>query len=81
VQLFLGLGFVLPLCAMPASFAFSDHGVVTAAVVGPYVGTLAIQIAQELLLLRQSELSGYLDHHLLFCFSSVNSLPHSYTAL
>jgi len=54
-QLFLVVGFILPLCAMPASFAFSEHGVVTAAVMGPYVGTLAIQIAQEVLLLRQSE--------------------------
>jgi len=70
VQLFLVVGFILPLCAMPASFAFSEHGVVTAAVMGPYVGTLAIQIAQEVLLLRQKSAQWPIVpvHHMYYRF-------------
>lgn len=70
VQLFLGAGILLPLCAVPASFAFSEHGVVAAAVLTPYLATLATQISQELILLKQKSAQWPIVpvHHMYYRF-------------
>jgi len=70
VKLFLGAGLLLPLSAMPVSYWLSDHGALTAAVLGPYLICLVVQVGQELHLLRQKSAQWPIVpvHHMYYRF-------------